>query len=122
MSIDTASYIEELHQTAREQTGLVDFGDPTYRERLSTVLQSYETDCHIGEEGWRYIRKSLMPYLIARLYTQHGWADHPDILSSPLQQPIVSPDLPAPALLPCTSSSRKIRSFRCWSSGLAADR
>jgi hypothetical protein len=46
--------IEALLAAVRRQTGLDDFGDETFREPLSRLLESCENEAHLNTMGMRF--------------------------------------------------------------------
>jgi hypothetical protein len=86
---------DELHQVAIRRTTFTDFGDPTYRVGLGFLLDAVDNDLHLTETGWRHAYDSLfLTPLIARLYTERGWTEHPEVLTTPIKQPLVITGVP----------------------------
>ena len=87
-------YEDELHDAARRGAGLEDFGDPAYRDGLRALLSAYDTDLPPTESIRRAAYRFILSILIARLYTQKGWAEYPDVLKIPIQRPLMITGLP----------------------------
>jgi hypothetical protein len=80
----------DLHEAATGQTGLVDFGDPGYRHALRVLLEAFDIDLKLTDTGSRFAYDTfLVPTLIARLHTQTGWVEHPEVLAIPIHRPLV---------------------------------
>jgi hypothetical protein len=69
--------IEGLLAAARRQTGLDDFGDETFREPLSRLLDSGENEAHLNTIGRCALSHDLLQLLINRLYIQRDRVQWP---------------------------------------------
>lgn len=85
---------DELHEVSIRKTGFDDFGDPGYRQGLRALLDAYDTDLRLTDTGWETVYNSIVDTLCARLYTQNGWAEHPEVLAIPIHRPLVIAALP----------------------------
>jgi len=85
---------DELHETAACKTGFDDFGDIVYREGLRVLLHSIDIDLQLTEPGWQRMYDSVLWMLIARLWAQRGWTDHPEVLRVPIRRPLVITGFP----------------------------
>lgn len=86
---------DELHETASANSGLHDFGDPSYRDAFRALLNGFDIDVNLSERGREFVYNYyLLGPLTARLYAEKGWAEQPEVLSNPIRQPIVILGLP----------------------------
>jgi len=58
---------EELCTAAVEQTGLSDFGSPTFREGLDRLVDGIVNEARLNEMGQAFAPNILLPYLVSRL-------------------------------------------------------
>ena len=79
----------ELHEAARQATGLDDFGDDLYLEGLRALLHSLDTDARLTQIGESAIRGMIVGALEARLHSERGFAEHPSCASAPIERPLV---------------------------------
>ena len=79
---------------ARRRTGLVDFGDESFREPLGVLLRAYEQESELTPLGRLLVRASTVALLSNRLQVEAASREHPEILQSPLQRPLFIAGLP----------------------------
>jgi len=84
----------ELHNAARRGTGLNEFGNPAYRKGLRAFLSACCTDLPQTDANWQFACATVRSTLIARLYTQKGWAEHPEALNNPIHKLLLITGLP----------------------------
>ncbi len=82
-------WLEPLHDIAREQTGLVDFGDDHYLEGLRVLLEQYDIGCDLSPVGVYAARFKLVHVLKQRLLTEKRFEDDATILENPIERPLV---------------------------------
>jgi len=82
-------WLEALHDIAREETGLDDFGDEHYLEGLKVLLEQYDMDCNLSPVGVYSVRLKLIHCLKQRLIAEQYWKDDPGMLDNPIEQPLV---------------------------------
>lgn len=80
---------DALHEAARAQTGLDDFGDPSYREGLEVLLDAYAHEARFSRLGRKIATGDIVRLLATRLRTQQLWKDHPRALELEIRRPIV---------------------------------
>ena len=86
--------VEEIHEQARQETGLSDFGDASYLETLGHLLRAYDEESRLGPEGRESTRKTLVRCLKSRLYSNDRLARHPECLEVPISKPLLVAGLP----------------------------
>lgn len=77
-----------MEEAARE-TGLNDFGDPWFEEPLDALLEALQSEADLNTAGYFTVRQTVRKLLKDRLWAQHWFARHPEILSRPLPKPVV---------------------------------
>jgi hypothetical protein len=90
-SIGTAA---ELHAAATQISGLADFGTGDYRDGLAVLLESYARDAALTPRGARVTRAILRGALVARLFSEAGWAQHPEHAQVAIERPVFVTGLP----------------------------
>ena len=96
--------MEALLAAARRQTGLDDFGDETFREPLSRLLDSCENEAHLNTIGRCALTQDILQLLINRLHIQRDREEWPRIAAEAITAPLFIMGLPrtgtGPALNP----------------------
>lgn len=85
---------EELHDYARQRTGLSDFGEQSYREGLSVLLDSIRYDAKLSPLGGWLIREYTRSALEKRLLLIDYQKRHSDQVVGKLNRPIIVAGLP----------------------------
>ena len=85
---------ERLLTEATRRTGLSDFGDEWFRDPLRRLLDAYEKEAALTTLGRLIARNDILRLLENRLRLIDTWKRHPEILSTPICQPIVIIGLP----------------------------
>jgi hypothetical protein len=81
--------VDELLAQATEQTGLSDFGDPSFREGLETYVASLESEARLNDLGGVALPPALVAALVNRLKVV-GWAaEHPEVTEEQIASPVV---------------------------------
>ncbi|MBC2667739.1 sulfotransferase family protein [Novosphingobium piscinae] len=78
---------EALLAAAREQTGLSDFGDPSFREGLDVLVRALNTEAGLSEAGAGRVAGSITATLAQRLRVEDYLKTHPELLEAPIEQP-----------------------------------
>ena len=78
-----------LLDTARTATGLDDFGDDGWREGLRVFVQSLEQEGDLHLLGRIQARNEIVRALVNRLEVQATLTDHPDILETRVDAPVL---------------------------------
>jgi hypothetical protein len=104
----------ELMDAARRRTGLDDFGEETFRERLERLVASLEADAHLSSVGRVVARTNLISILSSRLEVTGHLRRHPEVLEEQIRRPLFIVGLPRSgttilqALLGRDASSRSL--------------
>ncbi|MBW2497490.1 MAG: sulfotransferase [Deltaproteobacteria bacterium] len=85
---------DELHEMAIRETGLSDFGAADYLPNLERLLESYDREAILSEEGALATRRLLQTCLEGRLYSTHRLSLHPECLERPVERPLVIAGFP----------------------------
>ena len=85
---------EALREAATARTGLSDFGDPAFRERLDILCTALRTEAGLSDTGVAMVFEQLVGNLINRLRLQALLTEHPEIADIPIERPIIICGLP----------------------------
>jgi hypothetical protein len=110
---------ESILAEARERTGLSDFGDDDFRERLRVWLTAVEEDAEMGPVGRIGVRRDIVRYAANRLRFEDLLGRHPEILDVEIRAPIVIAGLPRSGtthLLNLIAADTRLRSLPYWES------
>lgn len=86
--------IEQLHEDARANAGLEDFGDDAYLEGLERLLGSIESEAALTAAGTQRMLSIVGGALESRLRTEASWARHPGHERVDIVRPIFVTGLP----------------------------
>ena len=78
-----------LLDSARQYTGLEDFGDDWFLEPFERLLQAIADEAALNEGGQWAAQKQFEKCLHDRLWAQQWFAEHPEILARPLPRPVI---------------------------------
>jgi len=104
---------------ARRQTGLDDFGDEAFRERLRVWLASADEDAELGPAGRATVFGNCVRVLANRLRLEDLVKRHPEILAVELPRPLIIAGLPRSGtthLVNLISADQRLRSLPYWES------
>ena len=96
---------DALHEQASAQTGLSDFGEQDYRERMSVLLHAFDELPNFTAFGRTYAFSLMLTFLKGRLRVVDHLKNHPEIFDIEMTLPWSSPVCRAPAQRICTA---------CW--------
>ena len=85
---------ETLLDTATERTGLADWGESAFRERLDVLCESLTTQARLSDVGTAMVFEQLVGHLTNRLRLRALVAAHPEIAHEPVAAPIIICGLP----------------------------
>ena len=83
-----------LHEAATAQTGLTDFGEQDYRERMSVLLTAFEELPHFTAFGRTYAFSLMLTFLKGRLRVIDHLKRHPEIFDIDTAAPMIIAGLP----------------------------
>ncbi|MGH9027478.1 MAG: sulfotransferase family protein [Acidimicrobiia bacterium] len=110
---------EPLMAAAIEATGLDDFGDDAFRERLDVLCAALRTEAGLSSAGVTGAAGLLTQLLSNRLLIEDAATRHPEILESEIRAPIVICGLPRTGtthLHNLISADPALRSLPYWES------
>jgi hypothetical protein len=85
---------EALLQTAVERTGLDDWGDPAFRERLEVLCKSLLEQAGLSDVGTAMTFEQLVGHLVNRLRLEALVTAHPEVEDVSIERPIIICGLP----------------------------
>ncbi len=103
-----------------EAAGLSDFGPHDFREGLTVLLESLNSDCDFSPEGNEKVLGDLRRRLTNRLEVEAWYAKHPEIEELAVPGPVDINGLPrtgTTALANALSLDPQFRSLRGWEQG-----
>ena len=109
--------VDQLVATARERTGLDDFGPNTYREGLGRLVDALATEAKLSELGSFVLPELLLKHLTQRLQIEDWYRQHPEIDDEPIIAPLIGLGLPrtgSTALSALLGEDPAARSLRRW--------
>jgi hypothetical protein len=86
--------VAELCAAATALTGLDDFGADDFRDGLAVLLDSYARAANLTPRGVRVARALIRGSLTARLFSESGFARHPEHAAVPVERPVFVTGLP----------------------------
>lgn len=111
---------DELLDTARERTGLADFGDDAFREGLDVLVTALRTEARLNAVGEVVIPELILKHLVQRLRIEDWYAQHPETADEPIVAPLIGLGLPrtgSTALSALLGEDPEARSLRRWEAG-----
>lgn len=111
--------VAELEQAAIEQTGLTDFGDPSFEEGLTVLLGALATEANLNARGEGFLYPRITGYLAQRLQVEDWYRRHPEIDDVPIVAPLIGIGLPrtgSTALSALLAQDPDVRYLRKWES------
>jgi hypothetical protein len=91
---ESVGTVEDLHASATRLTGLDDFGDDAYLDGLRVLLKSYADEAGLTPVGNKVKRSFLRGALVARLFSEMAWQQHPEYAKVAIERPIFVTGLP----------------------------
>ncbi|MGW4095644.1 sulfotransferase family protein [Mycobacterium sp. NPDC004974] len=83
-----------LLTAATERSGLDDFGDPAFRERLDVLCTALRDEAGLSDTGVGIVFEQLVGNLVNRLRLEALITDHPEIEDVAIERPIIICGLP----------------------------
>jgi hypothetical protein len=114
---------DDLIDEARDQTGLDDFGDDSFREGLERLVRSLREEARLNAMGQDALRQRIIGLLTQRLQIEDWFHRHPEIAAEPIEAPLIGLGLPrtgSTALSFLLAEDPGTRSLRLWESAAPA--
>lgn len=92
--LDLDFRVEAILETAREQTGLEDFGPDDFRERLSLLVDEWSNDSGLSGLGRLTLLNKLTLFARNRLLIEAYLRAHPEVHDVVIERPIIVAGLP----------------------------
>lgn len=111
--------VEELEKAAIGQTGLTDFGDPSFEEGLTVLLAALADEAKLNARGEGFLYPRITGYLAQRLQVEDWYRRHPEIDDVPIVAPVIGIGLPrtgSTALSALLAQDPDVRYLRKWES------
>jgi Sulfotransferase family len=108
---------DALHDMAAKASGLDDFGPTDYVEPLKILLSDYDKYCRFNELGAQITRNVIIGHLVGRLFAQHGFTSHPELVNTKIERPIIITGMlrtGSTALLRLLSKDPNLQSLTYW--------
>ncbi len=86
--------VDALHEQASAQTGLSDFGDQDYRQRMTVLLRAFDELPHFTDFGRTYAFSLMLTFLKGRLQVIDHLKRHPEIFDIDIAAPMIIAGLP----------------------------
>ena len=106
-------------ESARQRTGLSDFGAMDFLERLDVMLESAREDTGLNALGRKLFQDDMVRYASNRLRVEDLIRRHPEILAIEIERPIVIIGLPRTGtthLVNLIAADPRLRSLPYWES------
>ncbi|MCW2764456.1 MAG: hypothetical protein JWO11_415 [Nocardioides sp.] len=81
--------VDDLLDRATEQTGLDDFGDPSFRAGLASYTEALDAEAQLSELGALAVPPALVAALANRLRVVEHAKGHPEVRSEEIEAPVV---------------------------------
>jgi hypothetical protein len=114
---------DDLMDVARNQTGLDDFGDDSFRDGLERLVRSLQHEAKLNAVGQEAMRQRVVSLLTQRLQIEDWFRRHPEIGAEPIESPLIGLGLPrtgSTALSFLLAEDPGTRSLRLWESAAPA--
>jgi hypothetical protein len=109
--------LDELMAQARDETGLDDFGPPSFRVGFERYLQSLAEDAKLTDAALAGVLATQRRRLVNRLRIEAWYAQHPEIADVPVEGPVSITGIPrsgTTALADMMSLDPQFRPLRGW--------
>jgi hypothetical protein len=85
---------DALLEAARRETGLDDFGDPSFREPMRRLFEALNGEARLNDAGRAYFAERIGNVLVTRLRVEDWFRRHPEILEEEIAAPLAIVGLP----------------------------
>ncbi len=112
-------HVAQLLDASRSQTGLEDFGSPSFREALEVLVDALERDARLSPAGQQTALAHLTQLLATRLEIEECYRRHPEIEAQSIAAPVFILGLPrtgTTALTYLMAQDPDTRCLRFWES------
>jgi len=112
--------VNALVETAADESGLDDFGEPSWRDGFTRLVDSLNADAHLSSLGEKVTAYRLRTLLRGRLGVEAAYRRDPAIENESVEAPIFIIGLPrtgTTALSNLLAADPQVRSLRLWESG-----
>ncbi len=112
-------HVAQLLDASRSQTGLEDFGSPSFREALEVLVDALERDARLSPAGQQTAPAHLTQLLATRLEIEECYRRHPEIEAQSIAAPVFILGLPrtgTTALTYLMAQDPDTRCLRFWES------
>lgn len=109
----------ELMDVAKDQSGLSDFGEDTFKEGLEILVNSLNAEARLNGMGEYVMRERVLQHLRQRLEVEDWYHRHPEIDEEAIIAPVIGLSLPrtgSTALTFLLSLDPEYRFLRQWES------
>ncbi len=85
---------DALAGSRARETGLEDFGDPSFREPMRRLIEALNGEARLNDAGRAYFAERIGNVLITRLRAEDWFRRHPEILEEEIGAPLAIVGLP----------------------------
>lgn len=110
-------HVAELLDRARDQAGLTDFGEDSFREGLGRLVDALDREARLNDFGRMAMDGQIVDLLVNRLQVEDWYARHPEIEDETISAPLIGLGLPrtgSTALACLLGEDPAARSLRNW--------
>ncbi len=86
--------VKDIITAAKTQTGLSDFGDPSFLDPLHRLVDAFNNEAALNARGEQSVQANLTATLANRLRVEDYLARHPQLLDRPIDKPLFVFGLP----------------------------
>ncbi len=86
--------VERILGVARRSTGLTDFGDDSFRDPLTRLVDDYLLNAQLHPFGSLCVFQLLQTSAANRLLLEAAWKRHPETLQDPIRKPLYVVGMP----------------------------
>ena len=80
--------IDELLDEVSNETGLADYGDPSFRDGLDVFVAALHAEACVNELGATVAGAQIRDALRTRLFVEDWWSTHPEVEAEKIDAPI----------------------------------
>jgi acyl-CoA synthetase (AMP-forming)/AMP-acid ligase II len=87
-------HVAELLRRGREQAGLADFGEDSFREGLERLVDALDREARLNDFGRMAMDGQIVDLLVNRLQVENWYGRHPEIDDEAITAPLIGLGLP----------------------------